>query len=88
MMSTKCAASTRGIVRMVALPRACCRRALRPVLWKVGTPHPSRSWPQGYNFFGICFVEKSLQVGKHSFFHGSMFDTVNTFGDSDSERLP
>ena len=41
MMSTKCAASTRGIVRMVALPRACCRRALRPALWKAGTPHPS-----------------------------------------------
>ena len=42
-MGTKCAANTRGVVRIVALSHACVCGKVCPTDSQVGIPHPSRS---------------------------------------------
>jgi hypothetical protein len=88
-MSTKCAASTRGIVRMVALPRACVCGTVCVYLSVVPIGNRSRSWPQiSKKYMGLFFFVKASQVAQHPFFDGFMLDNVNTLGNLDSERSP
>ena len=55
-MGTKCAASTRGVVRMVALSHACVCGKVCAHVSRVPIANRSRSWPQFYKKYGnICF---------------------------------
>ena len=47
-MGTKCAASTRGVVRMVALSHACVCGKVCAHVSRVPIGNRSRSWPQFY----------------------------------------
>ena len=55
-LSTKCAANPRGVVCMVALPRACVCGKVCASVCVVSIRVRSRSWPQGSENSGNVFL--------------------------------
>ena len=77
-MGTKCAASTRGVVRMVALSHACVCGKVCAHVSRVPIGNRSRSWPQFYKKYGnICF-QYNAPGGATVVFHGCLLDIVHS----------
>ena len=85
-MGTKCAASTRGVVRMVALSHACVCGKVCAHVSRVPIGNRSRSWPQFYKNKGIDVFNKTLLVGQRSFFTVACLILCISLVDLDAER--
>jgi len=67
-MGTKCAASTRGVVRIVALSQACVCGTVCAYVSVVPIGDRSRSWTQFYKKIRECFfLRKRLRWGNAHF---------------------